>query len=133
MSSAAALPKGTPIGPHGAFRGFATLVDAEGTFVYGFFGVGGPWADVPGAYLGLQFYLDGQAHYGWAELSLSAFAGRGTAGLAGEITAFAYDTVANQGLDAGQTSSTPEPDTLSLLALGSLGLGLWRRRKAVGS
>jgi len=41
---------------------------------------------------------------------------------------FAYDTVAEEPIVAGQ-GLTPEPGTLGLLALGSLGLGLWRRKK----
>jgi hypothetical protein len=48
------------------------------------------------------------------------------------LTGYAYDTVAGQSILAGQTG-TPEPGTLGLLALGSQGLGFWRRRKAVGS
>ena len=48
-------------------------------------------------------------------------------GLGGVVTGYAYDTIANQPIAAGQTS-TPEPGTLGLLALGSLGLGFWRRK-----
>ena len=151
MSSAAALPKGSPIGPHGTFREGASMVRAVGFFLFpSGNGISGAWrgsvktfgncsshncyiqGNVADAYLGFQFYLDGQAHYGWVELSLSTFASKGEAGLDGEITAFAYETVVNQGLNAGQRSDTPEPATLGLLALGSLGLGFWRR-KTVGS
>jgi hypothetical protein len=47
---------------------------------------------------------------------------------------YAYNTVPDQPILFGQTSSpAPEPGTLGLLALGSLGLGFWRRRKADGS
>jgi len=48
------------------------------------------------------------------------------------LTGYAYDTVAGQSLTAGQ-GQAPEPGTVGLLALGSLGLGFWRRRKAVSS
>ena len=48
------------------------------------------------------------------------------------LTGYAHDTVARLSIDAGHTSATPEPGTLGLLTLGSLGLGFWRR-KTVGS
>jgi hypothetical protein len=150
-SNAAALPKGAPIGPHGAFTGSASMVRAFGLFYRTVStkppgrGIYGPWrgsvvssefgdfGTAGDAYLGLQFYMDGQAHYGWAEVSLSDYTEPGGAGVYGEITAYAYDTVANQGISAGQTSDTPEPGTLGLLALGSVGLGFWRKRKAVST
>ena len=43
------------------------------------------------------------------------------------LTGYAYDTVADQAVTAGE-GQTPKPGTLDLLALGSLGLGFWRRR-----
>jgi hypothetical protein len=114
MSSAAALPKGSRIGPQGKFRGKARMVEAVGLFYQPLANlIAGPWrgtvttggicsrhscnlyGNEPDAYLGLLFYINGQAHYGWAELGLSTFAGRGEAGLNGELTAFAYETVAN--------------------------------------
>jgi len=80
---------------------------------------GGPWS----GYLGVRFWMYGQRspHYGWVALSLSQ--GGGT------VTGFAYETLAGHPIDAGQTFDTPEPGTLGLLALGSLGLGYWRRKK----
>jgi len=82
--------------------------------------------------------VDGQAHYGWARLNVTICLLRSPGCLPGNqitetLTGYAYDTVPNQGLLAGQTTATPEPGTLGLLALGSLGLGFWRRRKAVAS
>ena len=81
---------------------------------------GGPWLN-KADFLGFRFTSDGQLHYGWADFSLSPFGG--------SFGPYAYDTVPNQSILAGQTSSTPEPGTLGLLALGSLGLGFWRRKK----
>jgi hypothetical protein len=54
----------------------------------------------------------------------------GNCAITANINEYAYDTVANQSIFAGQTTaSTPEPGTLGLLALGSLGFGFWRKRK----
>jgi hypothetical protein len=53
----------------------------------------------------------------------------GTGGFNGLISENAYDTVPGQSIQAGQTSATPEPGTLSLLALGAAGLAVLRKRK----
>ena len=79
------------------------------------------------AFLGLEFQIDGAAHFGWAEFNVQI--GPFDRGDLVTLEGYAYDTVAGQGLLAGQTSGTPEPGTLGLLALGSLGLGFWRRKK----
>lgn len=87
--------------------------------------------------IGVEIGLGGgQYDFGWANVSLfvscvagSAFCNPGpNYGFGIHINSYAYDTIPNQPIRAGQT--TPEPGTLGLLALGSLGLGLWRKRKA---
>jgi hypothetical protein len=89
----------------------------------------GPWGRDGTGYLGLEFQIGGQTHYGWAALTVSLEQEKGIGPYDEVLTGYAYDTVANQALTAGQ-GQTPEPGTLGLLALGSLGLGFWRRRKA---
>jgi len=77
-------------------------------------------------YLGLRFLVDGQPHYGWARVNARA---GNYASVSGTLGPIAYDTVAGQAILTGQTTPTPEPATLSLLALGAAALGIWRSKK----
>lgn len=94
----------------------------------------GLWGGVDKGYLGLEFEINGQEHFGWVRLEdVSGFFPYYAL-----LTGYAYNTVAGQQILAGQTrepdgeltTATPEPGTLGLLALGSLGLAYWRRKKA---
>ncbi|MFZ0338003.1 MAG: PEP-CTERM sorting domain-containing protein [Terracidiphilus sp.] len=82
-------------------------------------------------YIGLEFTVSGQTYYGWAQIGSEAEYG----GAYAELYDFAYDTTPGQSIDAGETmlpTVVPEPSTLSLLALGAVGLlALQRRRKAI--
>lgn len=60
----------------------------------------GAWLDVTNRYLGFKFQLNGQAHYGWARLSVTA----GKFGPVVTLTGYAYETVAGHAIYAGQTS-----------------------------
>ena len=88
-------------------------------------------------YFGIQFTVDGATHYGWILMELTgAPCQHGAEGSpvacsdTGEVFSYAYNTVPGESITAGDPPSTPEPGTLGLLALGSLGLGFWRRKKA---
>jgi hypothetical protein len=100
---------------------------------------GGGWLDAHG-YLGLRIKLDGEWHYGWARLN-------GQRGQA-LLTGYAYETIANKPIKAGQTSGDsdsspqagrmPAPQlhsqgSLGALALGAPGLALWRREESAAS
>ena len=126
----APLGAGSPIGPKALWTSFGGLRA-------GYFGLfcdyrscthleRGYWQN-SSAFMGLKFLIDGQTHYGWAELE--TYQSRGTGGYDGTLISFAYETVPNRGLLAGQIQDTPEPATLRLLALGSLVLGLWRKKR----
>jgi len=104
----------------------------------GFFA--GSWLSRPSGfglsnrYLGFKFKINGEVHYGWARLSYST------------LTGYAYETIPDQGLNAGQEQETEQkvgqpgpaaltqpaqkPATLGALARGSRGLSRWRRRQA---
>ena len=81
------------------------------------------------AYLGVSFLITGETHYGWIRLTTYCDGGS----VAGTITGYAYQTVANAPIRAGQTESgtadapTPATGTLGMLSLGSGGLAFWRK------
>jgi hypothetical protein len=84
------------------------------------------------AYLGVRFSISGEIHYGWVQLSTACGFGNGQ--VSGRILGYAYNTVANQPIGAGQMQSagTGEhqaaiPATLGALSFGSTGLPLRRR------
>jgi hypothetical protein len=100
----------------------------------------GPWDPYgplgpSSGFLGLKFLVDGQSHYGWAEVSIVSDP-QGyphLAGFRGVVRGFAYNTVPNQAILAGQTSDgdfigemPPQPAALGLLALGAPALDIWR-------
>lgn len=144
------LAKSAVIGPGGAFTASAALASglldrfpvrtASKTIIQTGTSIRGPWANRTG-YLGFEFrpavktaygYIPGsKSYFGWAHLSVHVDPGTGVTGL---ISSFAYDNVAGQTILAGEGKPTPtaaEPGalTLSLLAVGAVGLYELRRRK----
>lgn len=139
---AAALPAGKKIGPTGNFhtdpkKGLAmAFADFEGTTY-------GPWLHKRQAYLGLKFVFNKTTHFGWARIKLSP---TGRLAINATLTGYAYETVPNRPIIAGQTSSpdhtaghpaasalnvlAPRPVPLGVLALGADGAALWRRKKS---
>jgi hypothetical protein len=84
----------------------------------------GNWTGVTDQFLGLRFDINGQQHYGWAELSVGSAAN----GLPATLEGWAYDTTANEPIAAGQVAPVlvPEPSSLALLAAGAAGLAAYR-------
>jgi hypothetical protein len=135
---AQALSAGATIGPSANFRG-GSLRMAHSVFhryIYRHYATG-PWNNVQGRYLGVSFKIAAETHYGWVRMSVSD-----PRNLMVLISGYAYETVANQPLLAGQTSGGAEDDALSkhpsepvfaslgTLAAGSYGLLLWRRKES---
>lgn len=129
---ASALNRGARIGPSADFSG--KLMAASGTE----YGYAGRWQNVTNRYLGLKFVTAGEIHFGWARFSVTSGTGKITAALTG----YAYETIPNKPILAGQTKGTnefaaepdaelkpPAPATLGLLAQGALGMLVWRREE----
>jgi PEP-CTERM motif len=100
--------------------------NTPGSMAYGAGFVNSKWITSPAntGYLGLRFTISGQPHYGWMRLTVD----NNTAAQPRAITLheWAYETTPNAGI---LTGAVPEPGGLGLLALGSTGIALHRRRK----
>jgi hypothetical protein len=93
----------------------------------------GAWGRATNKFLGFQFSVNGEVHYGWARLSVSLT----NSGLSATLTGYAYETVPNMAILAGDrgptTESTlesaplPRSPSLGVLSLGAPGLNAWRR------
>jgi hypothetical protein len=82
-------------------------------------------------YLGFQFVLKGKLHYGWARLSLTRSYYHKP--LSVTLTGYAYETIEDRPIDAGDESGrtvgeiAPQP-SLGQLAFGSRAVAFWRKR-----
>jgi len=139
--SAAALNLGAPIGANRQFNSkttyggvFMAIAGRYGSLTW----FRGPWAKAIDKYLGLKFLIDGQVHYGWARVSVPNW---NVIGNIPTLTGYAYETVANQPLHAGQEKDTtasawpqgtPEFSSLGMLARGADALPIWRREERAG-
>jgi hypothetical protein len=134
---ASAFEPGASIGPAGplAHRApdEAATIMAGWSVSSGGLNSRGPWRDAHNLYLGLKFFISGEAHFGWARLSYHT----GTMSLTG----YAYETVANKPITAGAESGDDAlanppadlnapfhaPASLGHLAQGAAALTAWRR------
>jgi hypothetical protein len=138
---AAALPKGAKIGINDPFQpGRYTLPMVEGRDNWTSKGTYGPWIDKQETYLGLEFLIKGEIHFGWARLNVSINSGS-CKGICATLTGYAYETVAGKSIIAGKTKGEAETSeaaetlnptpaanspTLGQLAQGASGLAAWR-------
>jgi hypothetical protein len=138
-----ALASGAKIGPSAHFsssigRGQVMLERTNGNVSAStFYQAYGPWGiQNTDHFLGVKFLINGQTHFGWVKLAVSR-----VQGFQAFITEYAYETVANKSLTAGQTTGAsdssaavqqklaPAGPSLGMLAAGADGLPLWRRSK----
>jgi len=132
------LAIGSGIGPQ---RRFSTVADSYGgvlidnNFFYGEIShSSGPWFNVTNKFMGFKFLIGSEFHYGWARFTFSG-------AMSATLTGYAYETVPNRGIRAGQrhgteadsSAATPRESAasnlpaLGLLASGTVGLATWRR------
>jgi len=152
-SPAVALRVGSRIGPGRLFGGLGVLVNHFSHFMKGG-ATSTRWFDqwanggkgLKDRYLGLKFYIKGEVHFGWARVTVTTSGKTFTA----TLTGYAYETIPNKSIIAGKTKGPDDgtireqaspasfaapaatPVTLGLLALGSPGLSVWRRKESVG-
>jgi hypothetical protein len=128
FSAASALPAGASIGPK---RKFAVRFPFMAVELFNRVHTSqdsdvGPWVGkgkgVRNRYLGLKFVIHGKVHYGWARLSVTLGNHRKYDDVSGTLTGYAYETVPNKPIIAGQITGpdviTLHPETLGRLALG---------------
>jgi hypothetical protein len=131
---ASALVPGVTIGNGGPFahRARGTLMAGWSDFS-NFLSTHGPWKNTRNRYLGFKFLINGEVHFGWARLSVDVSDML--------LTGYAYETIANKAIVAGQTSGSDKASganpgspassaTLGRLAQGAAGLVAWRRDPA---
>jgi len=136
LGPAADLAFGVQIGPARFFEGVGSMA-TDGSQSGTVFFSGGPWKNAHERYLGLKFSLNGETHYGWARMTVTA-----KGGIAATLTGYAYETVPDKPISAGKTSGSSDasgdnPDealapsqgsaTLGMLAGGAGNLTIWRR------
>ena len=109
--SAAALRQGAQIGPGKQFLHGASgedMASVNRTSMSGKTFLGGPWANVTNRYLGLKFQIDGKTHYGWARLSVRV---KSSLQITATLTSYAYETIPNKPILAGQTAGKADDAT----------------------
>jgi hypothetical protein len=148
---ASALPAGHRIGPGSNFGAYPRMLFRQNYMLpismtpYLVYGCG-YWNN--GRFLGFEFTIHGQNHFGWARLNYRYYDGATCRVYSEcwELTGYAYETEPNKPIRAGDTgpvadarapemysaprsAATLRPATLGVLALGSAGLDIWRKEE----
>jgi hypothetical protein len=91
----------------------------------------GQWMFTNERYLGLQFMISGQVHYGWARVAVTAFRDFENNNITATLTGYAYETIPDKPIITGATKLQKdvvpiEPASLGHLAQGASGISAWR-------
>lgn len=127
MSGGQPLAAGVSVGPSAEFHGGREIM-VDWCSCSGNPSTGGPWLGIQNEYMGFQFNIKGQLHFGWARFSVTDKGGI-------TLTGYAYETVALKPIMTGDTGGNdasvdqqgsvvaPElpPAGLGELALGVIG------------
>jgi hypothetical protein len=126
---AACLTLGQEIGSGNAWKDKSILLESTYTLSTGVYSAG-HWFRKDNRYLGLQFQINGQTHYGWARVSVRNFnVGQMQVG----ISSFAFETKPNTAIRAGQTKDNTATTSFSHapeVAFSSSGRGAFARASA---
>lgn len=102
--------------PTSNFFDFGTMAGApDSRFGFGDAGQG---------YIGFSFDAGNGTQYGWLQVNMKGSAGQNSY----DVIDYAYADPGEE-INAGQTQAVPEPGSLGLLAVGGVGLLLWRRKR----
>ena len=150
---ASALLRGAKIGSSAHFVGGKVVIQRNSEYDSGAGISYGNWPFTYGGsdgtevrFLGVKFQIKGQTHYGWIRLAV----GVGRKAVPGAVLGYAYETIANKRISAGNTSTSsnnarsndaqsveemkkPGHPSLGMLALGAGGLAIWRRDEWLSS
>jgi hypothetical protein len=117
---ASALNKGAPIGQRQHFtsdtRGsFGEVMAAAGCSHSTECWSAGGWLNVNNRFLGLKFQIGGKTHYGWARLNVAV---QNKRAITATLTGYAYETIADKEIRAGETANeadalTSQPESTS--------------------
>jgi hypothetical protein len=126
------LIKGTKIGaPRDYFMGRGNMVtfnNVYGAYIYGY------WGFALNHYLGVEFYIDGNVHYGWVRLTVHFVTNdRNTAEIRTHLSGYAYESEPEKPILAGDqgnsTESFARAPSLGVLAAGAPALSMWRKEE----
>lgn len=100
----APLQAGEAIGPNAQFfAGAQTMKSLSWNHCGQGLSYGGPWPTGTVQYLGVNFLVNGQHHYGWASVEFNVVLTFGPPKLVAVLTGYAYETTPGTAIIAGQT------------------------------